>query len=234
MSSKPSPTRAAVNATIDGLLASATAAALAPSGFLARRGRTERRLGGIVHLIAPARLPWAAPDEGRFTLECGVYIDGLWPIYSGEAARRRPTMPRSPIAQAIGWLATPRMNAIWSFTVDSPRDALQAIADDMTIRLRRDALPWFDRLATHRQAAEALASGGTRGGFEHVKARHHADSLRYAAAVYFLGGDVERATSCADRAYALNPNDDWMGGISGFRDRLLRLIDAAKARGAPP
>jgi hypothetical protein len=222
--------RAKINLTIADLLASATMAALSPSGFRARRGRAERRLGGIVHLVAPARLPWALPNEGRFTLECGVYIDGLWAIYSGEPPPRRPTLPRSPIAASIGWLASPRINAIWSFTADSPADALRSIVDEMTLRLRRDALPWFDRLATYRQVADALATGRTRGGFEHVQARNQVDSLRYAAAAYFLGGDRERARSCAERAFALDPHDDWVGGIAAFRDRIMRLIDEVEAQ----
>jgi hypothetical protein len=227
------PERKTLNATVRTIMKAAVRQPLAAHGFRTHRQGVKRSIGGVVQVVLPYRFPWSSGDSTEFTVEFGVFVPGLWWVIGGQEIESGPAIGSCAISGRLGDLGPDRVDRSRTLTLATlDQDVAREIAD-ISQRVVRDLVPWFDGLADLRRVAAALSKGqleATPG----PQPPKPGDWMRYASATAFLLGEFDRALHLAEEAVRTEWRKIARKYAEEFRDRLVRLVAEAKARGGAP
>lgn len=206
-------------------------APLAPHGFKRWRDGVARETGAVVHLVTAFKRPRFYFDPTDFTVECGVFVPGLWEIEPGGKEIAQARIPASSIRESLGLLGPERRDIRWPITLATlDADVAGAIAD-LATRTVRDALPWLAQFPDIRSVAATLTKGAETGGPMYWFFGPSI-AMRVGAAAYLLAGDLDAARFWAVRARTAYHQPGTKAYLEQNSDRLLAIIDAV-ARGEP-
>jgi hypothetical protein len=225
--------RKRLDAAFKSIMKAAVRQPLAAHGFRTHRQGVKRSIGGVVQVVLPYRFPWSSGDSTEFTVEFGVFVPGLWWVIGGQEIESGPTIGSCAISDRLGDLGPDRIDRSRTLTLATlDQDVAREIAD-ISLRVARDLVPWFDGLADLRRVAAALAAG-QRGAHPGPQPPKPGDWMTSASATAFLLGEFDRALHLAEESVRTEWRKIARQHAEAYRDRLVRLVAEAKARGGAP
>lgn len=145
------------SALIDAVVRAKLASTLKADGFK-KSSRTFLRLrGSVAHVLNVQASAWNSGDEGRLTLNLGVYVPELARTL-GEAVLEKPKEHQCHARQRIGALMAGGGDQWWEV---SPSADIDSVANELDTAYRELARAWFESLST---PADLEASPTCRGG----------------------------------------------------------------------
>lgn len=162
---------------IDATVKARLAATLKADGFKRSARTFQLTREAVIQVLNVQASQSNLGDEGSFTLNLGVYVPDLGRVL-GEAVQEKPKEYQCQARQRIGRLMAGGEDHWWDV---SPRTDLAALAEEIDLRYRELARPWFEALATPRALETSPACLGgdlARAGLALVEGRRE-DAARY-------------------------------------------------------
>ena len=127
---------------IDAVLADALAAPLKAAGYR-RTGRNWRRFSSAsVRVVNAQASTWNSGDEGRFTLNLGLYFRALAPLVGWGRTAERPTEADCQVRMRIGFLLPTHQDHWWAVTSRTDQAVLAA---EIRAAWQDHGSPWFEQ-----------------------------------------------------------------------------------------
>jgi len=125
-----------------------------------------------IWMVEVQRGRWSNNEKVDFTLNCGVLIPGLIPIYTNRPESRQYTLTDCCIYTRVGMLHPDRLDKWWSLTSNDVATADNDISNDLDQRIREGVMPFLRRFPSFQDAMLFLAGQQTN------SSRHRMTRLR--------------------------------------------------------
>jgi hypothetical protein len=178
-----------------------------------------RELEDISWIIDVQKSQWNTKEKAEFTLNCGVYVPGLFAAYGNRPEPETPSIGRCCLQARIGAL-TDGKDRWWVLHADDDIETTdEKIGAEIRDRLEHGVLPFLERFQSRRDLAAYLEAWGPREQ-KQVMPKNEVIVLAYLGILYWLLGEQEKCRSmlaqAAEKA-AKKPNEEL---IHDLRARL--------------
>jgi hypothetical protein len=192
-------------------------AALRPLGF-AKGGATYRReVDGLLWLLDVQRSQWNSKERISFTLNWGVFVPGLFSLYSNRPDAGRPRVSQSCIHGRVGDLMPGGLDHWWDIRADDVVPmADERVADELRQGHVGYVLPFLEAFKERQDVIDYLEHSGV----QQVAFDPRAPAIRlaYLGILYCLRGDRDR---CCDAI--TSAEEAAVKSSAGFREHLAAL-----------
>lgn len=140
---------------IDQVIKANLAPTLKSEGFKKTARTFHRASGPAIHVVNVQASQWGSSDEGRFTLNLGVYVPELARML-GDAVHEKPKEYQCQARARIGSLMPAGSDDWWDV---SPSTDLAALTREVEARYVEFGRPWLEARSSYRDL-ESLLQGG--------------------------------------------------------------------------
>jgi hypothetical protein len=135
---------------VDAVLAESLVPALRAAGYR-RAARTWRRVGpATTRVVNVQGSAWNSADEGRFTINLGLYFPALAPFVGWGRTAERPTEPDCQVRMRIGFLLPGGLDHWWTITPATDIIVLAGEVRDAWVRYGAHWMETYDDLEAAR------------------------------------------------------------------------------------
>ncbi|HEY3333190.1 MAG TPA: DUF4304 domain-containing protein [Capsulimonadaceae bacterium] len=160
---------------------------------------------------------WPGPTAVDFTINCGVYINGVAKAYSDRPEPDYPDPADCSIETRIAGLSPSRFDKWWILD-GNDSSLLAVVCDDVTRHLRDFALPFFESIASIDDAYNFLLGAPIQG------IRPFASPIRREEAIASIEWTLgDRDAACARLLSAIEQNAK-SPGLDTTRHVLARIV----------
>jgi Domain of unknown function (DUF4304) len=127
-------------------------------GFSKNQSTYSKRLDEILWLINIEKSRWNDLNELEFTINCGIYVPGVWSIYANLNEPTNPKVENSSVYFRIGMLTPERKGIWWKLLKDDSIETDTIVAEDMVFNIEKFALPFLTKFKNAYDVATFLSS----------------------------------------------------------------------------
>ncbi|MGZ0707310.1 DUF4304 domain-containing protein [Coraliomargarita sp. W4R53] len=136
--------------------------ALKEAGFKRRSPHIFREKSELIHAIHFQASQWGSQENGSFTVNLCVTVESLYRFWTGKPLPKNPATAGWPIQVRLGDVC-PEGHDLW-WDIDAKTN-LQKIGEDVSTRLTKYALPFFEDFQAVRDIRTAINSKNPPAGF---------------------------------------------------------------------
>lgn len=191
--------KAALNARKKKILQKSVQAILQSEGFIHKGIVYRRKVGNIQHVVDIQALSWTELDEVHFTINCGVFVPGVWTVYTTHADATAPSVVDCTIGTRPGTLATPKRGDSWYLRTSDTPEQEAAIIEDIRFVIQQIVLPFFARFPNEAAVASFLSAPRTKAD-QQVDPACESKGVVFAGIIWDLLGECDKCTACMAQA----------------------------------
>lgn len=136
---------------------------LEANGFHKFKHVYEKKLEGLSWLVEIQQSRWNDGVESQFTVNCGVFIPGIMPLYLDRPERSRLDITDCCVHVRIGALAKDRLDKWWKLRIKDDTSVTDyEVGKELTERLSKDAFPFFSRFQNPEQVLRFLTNARSK------------------------------------------------------------------------
>ena len=150
--------KGALNARKKKVLQKSVLAILQSEGFTQKGIVYRRKVGNIQHVVDIQALPWNPADTIDFTINCGVFVPGVWTVYTNLIDTAEPAVWECTIGCRPGSVATPKRRDSWYLKTSDTPEQEAAIVEDIRFVIHQIVLPFFARFPDEAEVASFLSA----------------------------------------------------------------------------
>jgi len=143
-----------IGKSIDGIVKEELASLLKQNGFKKTARNFYRAYENRIDVINVQASQWNHGDEGKFTVNVGVYYPSIAEITGAPPIKGMPKEYDCTIRERIGSLTDANKDTWW--LIDSKTDR-SATASDLASKVETLCLPWLDRMSNLEAVKDGVA-----------------------------------------------------------------------------
>ncbi len=187
--------------------------------FKKRQMNYVKNVDGLSWLINIQRSRWNNNTKSEFTLNCGVYVPGVFSKYANRPERPNPRIEDCSVYARIGMLMPQKSDLWWELRSDDLPSIDENIGRDIEDKLTSSALP-FLRTFDQPLAAADFLSNPLSTDRHCIVPPSEAVRFAYAAIIYSQVGDMDRAYPALDMAIRKSHKSPIESVIASLKNRL--------------
>ena len=161
-------------------------------GFKKNQLIYSRNINEMCLLVDIQKSQWNNKSEMRFTMNCGVYIPGILPVYANISEPQKPKIEHCSCSIRIGMLTPDKKDIWWKINLDESSSVDNDIAQEMSLLVENHIFPFLRKFGKPQCVAEFL-SLNWKGQYDQASPISKAQRLAYSSIIYSKLGKDKKA-----------------------------------------